>query len=75
MILSPMTGKTHGMTFRMMPPRNMKNMISARPITGGRNGRFGEAAAADSLPRCGEGGIGGGDADAFIAYAKDAGKA
>lgn len=35
MILRPITGKTHGMTFRMMPPMNMKNMISPSPISGG----------------------------------------
>ena len=42
---------------------------------GGGNGRFGGGRYGGFLPRCGEGGIGGGDADAFIAYAKDAGKA
>ena len=48
-ILRPITGKTHGMTLRMMPPMNMKNMISPRPISGGA-GMEAEDSGADSVP-------------------------
>ncbi len=48
-ILRPITGKTHGMTLRMMPPMNMKNMISPRPISGGA-GMEAEGSGADSVP-------------------------